>query len=209
MEDAENLNRRRREMGMMPVETYKELILSTAGKKAEKQDKRRKMESVQNGLQAPNEYLLDRNGGTVSLADFSDKLLVIDFWASWCSPCLQEAPKFMELAGKYKNEEVNFITVSIDDPFSFWKEFTEENNWTGNQYWLGREEENPLFSFMYAEAEAADSSKLILIALPTYVFISAEGKIINKQAAPPSSAEFENELKQYLSREKATAARIL
>ena len=197
VQDIENLNSRRREMGMMPIESYKRLMLSTGKKPIEEDHKRSRLESIQNGLQAPDGNLITVNDEVVSLHDFKGKLLAIDFWAMWCSPCLQETPKFLALAKKYKNENVKFITVSIDEPASSWKEYIQENNWKGNHYWLGNKKEDPLFSFIYSEMEV-DSTKMILEVLPKYVFISAEGKILNNQAPFPSQTAFENELKQHL-----------
>ena len=199
VEDIKNLNKRRREIGMMPIENYKKLFLSRENEPSNDSDKIKinKMKSVQNGMSAPNGSLVDLNNGLVSLDDFRGKLLVIDFWASWCSPCLKETPIFMQSANKYSNENVNFITVSIDESATSWKEFVNENNWIGNNYWLGKKEENPLFSFMYSEVEV-DSSKLVLVGIPKYVFISAEGKILNNNAPHPNSKKFEEELNKYL-----------
>lgn len=44
------------------------------------------------------------------------KLSVIDFWATWCKPCINSIPKLVELSNKYSSDEVAFIAISIDGP---------------------------------------------------------------------------------------------
>lgn len=122
------------------------------------------------------------------------KLLIIDFWATWCSPCLEATPSFKKLEAKYENDKVEFITVAIDGEFAYWKKYVEENKWATNNYWLGMQEAQPFFSFMYSEQEI-ENEKMILVAHPKYVIISPDGKIINNQAASPTKEEFETELK--------------
>jgi peroxiredoxin len=58
-------------------------------------------------------YDLDKN--KVSLSDFEGKILVLNFWASWCPPCTQEAPDFVETYNSYKAKGVQFLGVSNDD----------------------------------------------------------------------------------------------
>jgi thiol-disulfide isomerase/thioredoxin len=56
------------------------------------------------------------NGSHVSIRQLRGKIVVIDFWASWCSPCLQELPSLKELYAKYREFGVEFIGVSLDYP---------------------------------------------------------------------------------------------
>ncbi|SFA40792.1 Thiol-disulfide isomerase or thioredoxin [Pedobacter suwonensis] len=61
---------------------------------------------------APEFELLDANGNTVSLKDFRDKIMVIDFWATWCMPCKAALPGMQMLVDKYKNDpEVKFLFI--------------------------------------------------------------------------------------------------
>ena len=46
----------------------------------------------------------------------ADKLIIVDFWATWCKPCLQSIPKLNELSKEFKNKNVGFIGISIDSP---------------------------------------------------------------------------------------------
>ncbi|GAB5410018.1 MAG: hypothetical protein BalsKO_23830 [Balneolaceae bacterium] len=45
-----------------------------------------------------------------------DQLTVIDFWATWCKPCIKSLPKLVEISDEFKSEGVNFVGISIDGP---------------------------------------------------------------------------------------------
>lgn len=75
-----------------------------------------------------NFKLENTDNQTVSYDELKgEKLTVIDFWATWCKPCLNELPKMVELADTFKNRGVNFIGISVDGPrnWSKVKPFTE------------------------------------------------------------------------------------
>jgi len=58
----------------------------------------------------------DRDGKPRSLGEFRGRLVVLNFWASWCAPCRQEMPGFSRLQSRWKDENVQFIGVTGDDP---------------------------------------------------------------------------------------------
>lgn len=61
---------------------------------------------------APEFELLDANGKTVSMKDFKDKIMVVDFWATWCMPCKAALPGMQMLVDKYQNDpEVKFLFI--------------------------------------------------------------------------------------------------
>lgn len=77
---------------------------------------------------APNFELLDVNGRKVRLSDFKGKVIILDFWATWCPPCRAEIPGFIELYNKYKSKGFEMIGISLDeggvkDVIPFMKEF--------------------------------------------------------------------------------------
>lgn len=66
---------------------------------------------------APPWQLADVNGKPVKLSDFAGKVVVMDFWGTWCPPCREELPKFQELYVKYKdNPKVAFLSVNWERP---------------------------------------------------------------------------------------------
>jgi thiol-disulfide isomerase/thioredoxin len=74
----------------------------------------------------PGFTLKDLHGNSVSLADFKGKLVILNFWASWCAPCVAEFPSLMKLIAHYKGEIV-LLAISADyeekDIQSFLKAF--------------------------------------------------------------------------------------
>jgi len=63
---------------------------------------------------APEFTLIALDGTEVALADFKGKVLFLNFWATWCPPCRQEIPGFLEMYDKYKSEGMEILGVSLD-----------------------------------------------------------------------------------------------
>lgn len=66
------------------------------------------------GETAPGFTLKDLSGKSVSLTDYRGKVVIIDFWASWCAPCRSSMPRLKELHTAYQNQGVVMIGVSLD-----------------------------------------------------------------------------------------------
>jgi cytochrome c biogenesis protein CcmG/thiol:disulfide interchange protein DsbE len=66
------------------------------------------------GDTAPEFSLTADNGQTVSLPDLKGKVLVLNFWASWCAPCIQETPSLSQLAQQFADKGVVVLGVSVD-----------------------------------------------------------------------------------------------
>jgi peroxiredoxin len=64
----------------------------------------------------PDFELGDMNGGTVSAADFDGKILLLNFWATWCKPCIEEMPMLTRLQNNYAGRGVQVVGIALDDP---------------------------------------------------------------------------------------------
>jgi peroxiredoxin len=63
---------------------------------------------------APNWDLKDLNGKSVKLSDFKGKVVILDFWATWCPPCRAEIPNFIDLQTQYKDKGLVIVGISLD-----------------------------------------------------------------------------------------------
>lgn len=64
---------------------------------------------------APNLELKDLNGHLQKLSSLRGQIVVINFWATWCTPCQEELPRLSKLAESYTGKNVHFVAVSIDE----------------------------------------------------------------------------------------------
>jgi len=64
--------------------------------------------------QAPNFELVDANGKKIRLSDFKGKVVILDFWATWCAPCRMEIPGYVDLYKKYNDRGLEIIGISLD-----------------------------------------------------------------------------------------------
>jgi len=64
---------------------------------------------------APNFTLEDISGKPLSLNDIKGKVVIVDFWATWCGPCVMSIPELVDLQDKYKAKGLVVIGISVDD----------------------------------------------------------------------------------------------
>lgn len=142
--------------------------------------------------------LVDQQQRPLSLADLLEnnkgKLLLIDFWASWCVPCRAEFPSFKRLRTKFKDQPVTFLNISIDldNKNKEWKTALVEE----------KELNNPS-QYRIIDWKNSELTKTIsLKTIPRYILLDHSGKILNSDFLRPSDARFEEELKKYINRLK-------
>ena len=83
------------------------------------------------------------SGSTISMKALKSKVVVIDFWATWCGPCVAEMPHMKELYAEYHNKGVEFIGVSLDNPkeeggLDSLKNYVKSNGINWPQYYQGK-----------------------------------------------------------------------
>jgi thiol-disulfide isomerase/thioredoxin len=103
----------------------------------------------------------DLNGNKVNLTEFIGKPLVINYWATWCAPCIKEFPHFEELK-KQAGENVNFIMIS------------DESVEKINKFSMSKP-----YTFKYLKSEK-DLEEYGIIARPTTYFYNSKGNLITK-----------------------------
>jgi thiol-disulfide isomerase/thioredoxin len=74
------------------------------------------------------------DGKRVSLDDLQGKVVLIDFWATWCGPCREALPNIQKIAQKFQGQPLVILSVSLDRDESKWKDFIAKNNMTWLQY---------------------------------------------------------------------------
>ncbi|WP_146198471.1 TlpA family protein disulfide reductase [Rhodohalobacter mucosus] len=110
-----------------------------------------------------NAVFADLDGNEVHVSDFEGKLLIIDFWETWCGPCLQVFPSLDQLREEYPdNFEVLAVTAGMNEGPEDARAFAEENDYDFN--WLY--DQNGVFT------------KLGGYAIPFKVFVDPDGNLI-------------------------------
>jgi cytochrome c biogenesis protein CcmG, thiol:disulfide interchange protein DsbE len=118
---------------------------------------------VNQGDTAPNFTITTDQGRTITRSDFGGKLLVLNFWASWCGPCVQETPSLNEFARRYAGQGVVVLGVSVDRKEDKYRDFLKKMN---VQFLTARDPDAKLSSrfgtFMYPETYIIDRNGTVL-----------------------------------------------
>jgi len=137
--------------------------------------------------QPVNFKLTNAGGETTELSSYKGKILYIDFWASWCVPCIKEFPNSKALQEYYKDSpELVFLYISLDDEKEMWEAGLEKHQPVGDHYWIpGFKQEVPEY--------------FDINSIPRYVLIDQQGKIIRSDAPRPGSSELKKLIDAALS----------
>jgi thiol-disulfide isomerase/thioredoxin len=113
------------------------------------------------------------SGKPIAMADLKGKIVVLDFWATWCGPCVDEMPKMKELYAEYKDKGVEFIGISLDNPpdgLAKLKDFVAKNDIPWPQYYQGE------------GFRGAFSSEWGINSIPCVFVVDAEGNLYSTEA---------------------------
>lgn len=131
----------------------------------------------QKGVKAFDFTAQKLDGTELKLSDLKGKLVIIDTWATWCGPCIDQRPNIIELAKKYKgNSDVVFLLVSVDNSIDKWKRYVLRTN--ENQYGIEVNIPDGI------SGEYGD--KYLIKAIPKYILIDEDGIISNSNLPEPS-----------------------
>jgi thiol-disulfide isomerase/thioredoxin len=83
---------------------------------------------------APPFSVTTADGQHISMDDLTGKVVLIDFWATWCGPCKAALPHMRDIAKKFRGQPLVLLSVSVDDDETKWKKFIADNGMTWPQY---------------------------------------------------------------------------
>ena len=136
------------------------------------------------GSQAPDFALTDLSGKTVHLSDFKGKVVIVDFWATWCGPCRVEIPDFVKLQSKYKDKGLEIVGLSLDaDGEKAVKPFVDQHDIN--------------YTMLLANDDTAKSYGGIL-GIPTTFVIDRQGRIVQKLVGVMPAKTFEDTIQPLL-----------
>ena len=144
------------------------------------------------GAQAPDFELVSLDGQKVKLSDFRGKAVVLNFWATWCTPCKTEMPWFVDLQKQYAGDGLLIVGVAMDDTDP--QKIAQFASEMGVNYpvLLGTNK----VSDEYGDVEY----------LPTTFYINRQGKIVGKVAGLVGKPEIESDIKKALDSDAGKTA---
>ncbi len=138
-----------------------------------------KLKAITEGSFSPTFNYENHKGGTTDLATLKGKYVYIDVWATWCGPCLREIPSLKEVENDYKNKNVQFVSISIDEAKDYdkWKAMVSEKQLGGIQLMADNN-----WKSKFVEDYA-------IMGIPRFILIDPQGNIVSADAPRPSDPE--------------------
>ncbi|MBL8179691.1 MAG: TlpA family protein disulfide reductase [Bryobacterales bacterium] len=133
---------------------------------------------------APGFTLKDATGRSVQLADYKGKVVLLNFWATWCGPCKIEIPWFIDFEQRYKDRGFAVLGVSMD-----------EDGWEAVKPYIETKKVN--YRVVIGTDEVADLYGGVS-SLPTSFLIDRQGKIASTHVGLVSKSVYQNDIEQLL-----------
>jgi thiol-disulfide isomerase/thioredoxin len=136
-----------------------------------------KLKKILPGMTAPNFRYETVDGDFITSEELRGKYVYIDIWATWCGPCKQEIPALIQLQEDLKNENICFVSISVDQirDKNTWKNMVKSENLGGYQLFA----DNSFHSFFTRE--------FAVESIPRFILIDPNGIIVNSDAPRPSA----------------------
>lgn len=134
------------------------------------------LQTLTEGKPSPTFNFENHKGGTTSLTDLKGKYVYIDVWATWCGPCLREIPALKETENNYRGKNIQFVSISIDEPKDYekWREMVTEKSLVGLQLMADNNWQSQ-FVKDYG-----------ILGIPRFILIDPQGNIVSADAPRPS-----------------------
>lgn len=134
--------------------------------------------TVREGQPAPAFTLVSNEGRNVSLSDLKGKVVYLDFWGTWCKPCMQEMPASADLKKKFEGRDVVFVYISVSDKAEKWQQVLAAQHLT-----------SPNSLHLHSPDGGDVPSRYQVVQFPTYWLIGRDGRIITRTAPRPSTGQ--------------------
>ena len=161
------------------------LIVSNDGENQEIKKQLDVARGIENGLSelknkpTPDFEFKNHKGGTTKLSSLKGKIVYVDIWAVWCAPCRIEIPYLKKLEEDFKNQNIDFVSISIDElkDVKKWKKFVTEKDLKGIQ----------LLADNAWQTQWIKHFKIT--GIPRFIIIGKDGKVLEPDAPKPSAPE--------------------
>ena len=151
----------------------------------------RELKSEAQRQNAPNFTLKDADGNPVHLTDYRGKVVLVNFWATWCGPCEVEIPWFVEFEQKYKNQGFAVLGLSMDD-----------DGWKAVRPYIASHKIN--YRVMIA-SEVVSQQFGDIDSLPTSFVLDRQGRIATNHVGLIDKRDYQNEILKLLEVPKTAA----
>ena len=144
---------------------------------------------------APDFTLATTTGELVSMSDLRGKVILLNFWGTWCGPCRMELPDFVKLYDKYNKDGLEIVGITIRRGESIKDVAKFQDQWGLNYLLLNDINGNEVSEVTMAYSQAIGQ---MINGIPTTLVIDREGFIVNGFVGPRREQVFYNAIKPYL-----------